>query len=52
MKLTARELQTLEIALQLFLSEWQYDEGEGYEPITEQDITALISRLDETDPTA
>jgi hypothetical protein len=52
MKLNARELQTIEIALRLFLSEWQYDEGEGYEPITEQDITALLSRLNETEPTA
>jgi len=44
--LTEKDLQTLEIALRVFLSEWQYEEGEGYEPIQENDITGLIARLD------
>jgi len=46
LELTEKELQTLEIALQVFLAEWQHEEGEGYEPIEESDITSLLARLD------
>ena len=45
MLFTERELQTLEIGLQVFLENWQYDEGDGYEPIQESDIVSLIARL-------
>ena len=51
MLFTERELQTLEIGLQVFLENWQYDEGDGYEPIQESDIVSLIARLGKADGT-
>jgi hypothetical protein len=51
MLFTERELQTLEIGLQVFLENWQYDEGDGYEPIQESDIVSLIARFSKVDGT-
>ena len=45
MTFTERELYTVEVALHTLLEQWQYDEGEGYEPIKESDILNLIARL-------
>ena len=42
---TAPELNVIRVALLELLDQWQYDEGEGWEPVSEQEITDLLSKV-------